>query len=70
MSLNSGWVTENENILIKDLLMSASVYIQDKDGNLKSCTVMNNELTFGSKQNDDIWQYKIDIKLSNDENRY
>ena len=69
LTLNSGWVTESENELIRDLLLSASVYLQDTDGTLKSCIIQNNELTLGSKQNDDIWQYKLDIKLSNDEIR-
>jgi hypothetical protein len=70
MSLNSGWVTENENVYIKDLLMSAAVYVQDTDGTLQACTLLNNELTFGSYKNDDVWQYKIDIKLANDQYRY
>ena len=70
MSLNSGWVNEYENIIIKDLLMSSSVYVQDKDGVLKACTLLNDEMNFGSYKNDDVWQYKIDIKLANDEFRY
>ena len=67
--LNSGWVTEYENELIRDLLLSAHTYLQDKDGNIFGCQIITNNLAFGSNQKDDLFQYTLEIKLSNDEIR-
>jgi len=69
MSLTSGWLNEYDNVLIKDLMQSASVYLQDKDGIILACTIQDSEIAFGSKQNDDIWSYKLAIKMANDEIR-
>ncbi|MCP4761453.1 MAG: hypothetical protein GY870_06700 [archaeon] len=67
--LNSGWVTEYENELIRDLLLSAHTYLQDKDGEIYGCQIITNNITFGSNQKDDLFQYTLEIKLSNDEIR-
>jgi hypothetical protein len=67
--LNSGWITDLENDLIKDLLSSADTYIQTGDGVIQGCTLLLNDLSFGSEEKDQIFQYTIPIKLSNDEIR-
>lgn len=69
MVLNSGWVYDTENYLIRDLLVSADVYLQDENGNILGCQILNTDLTYGSAQKDQIYQYSLEIKLSNDEIR-
>jgi len=69
MVLNSGWVYDDENYLFKDLLSSADVYLQDKDNNIIGCQILNNQLVLGSEQKDQLYQYTMEIKLSNDEIR-
>ncbi len=68
--LNSGWITEAENILIKDLMMSASVYVQTPDNILLACTIQDKSLPFGKNINDGVFQYKFEVTYSNDEVRF
>ena len=67
--LNSGWATEYENTLIRDLLVSADTHLQDSDGYIYGCQIVTNNLSFGSEQNEQIFQYTLEIKVSNDEIR-
>lgn len=69
IKLNSGWVNESENFLIKDLMQSANVYIQDPNNILIACTIDNKEITFGKADSEQIFQYTIDIITSNNEIR-
>lgn len=68
--LNSGWVDQDENILIKDLFKSASVYVQNPDNKLIAATILDKDIKFGKMENDDIFQYTINLSYSSDENRY
>lgn len=69
VTLNSGWVEEFENALIKDLMQSASVYVQTPDNVLVACTIDNKKIEFGKNINEQVFQYKFDIVYSNDEIR-
>jgi hypothetical protein len=69
IKLNSGWIDDYENALIKDLMQSASVYIQYPDGKLIACTIENKEITFGKASNEQIYQYTLDVITSNNEIR-
>lgn len=68
--LNSGWVEEFENVLIKDLLESTSVYLQKPDGNLIGCIIEQKSQEFFKKNNVDLYQYMITVRLSSNEVRY
>jgi hypothetical protein len=50
-------------------MQSASVYLQTPDNILIACTIDNKEITFGKDENDQIYQYSIDIITSNNEIR-
>jgi hypothetical protein len=69
-SLNTGWINEYENELIKDLMSSSSVMMQDPDGNMRAVTIQNSDIQYGEKENDYIWNYTIDVKLSYNEYRF
>lgn len=70
MTLNTGWIEEFENALIKDLIKSTSVYVQTPDNDLIGCIIIDREFIFPQVQDDRLWQYDINIKLSSNENRY
>lgn len=67
--LNSGWVEEFENTLMKDLMESASVYVQLPDGTLLGAQIKNKDIQLRKKQSDYLWNYSFDINVSNNEVR-
>jgi hypothetical protein len=68
--LNSGWVEEFENSLIKDLLKSVSVYLQLPDGTLIGANIINKDMQFKKKQSDYLWNYRFEVSASINENRF
>ena len=70
VNLNSGWIEDFENVLIKDLLGSTDVYIQQPDGTLKGCIVENKTFVFKNTNENDLYQYKIGVRLSSNEVRF
>lgn len=70
MILNSGWVEEYENQLIKDLLSSSAVYVQTPDNKLIGCTIVNNDYKFFKKDSDYLFNYQLEIRLANNEYRF
>ena len=70
VNLNSGWINDFENRLIKDLLGSGEVLIQQPDGSLRGCIIENKSFTFKDKTQSDIYQYKIAVRLSSNELRF
>jgi len=69
MILNSGWVEEFENEIIKDLFNSSNVMVQEPDGLLVACTINTNKQEFFKKQTDYLFQYQFEITLSSNEYR-
>ena len=67
--LNTGWIYDYENILIKDLLQSAEVYVQTPDNSVYACTIDNNSLQFGKAIDEQIYQYNLTIVYANNEIR-
>jgi hypothetical protein len=67
--INSGWIEEYENALIKDLMQSAAVYIQTPDNVLFAATIQNKDIKFGSLQNEKVWQYEFTVMYANNEIR-
>lgn len=67
--INSGWIQEYENALIKDLMQSAAVYVQTPDNILLAATIQNKDIKFGSLQNEKVWQYEFTVMYANNEIR-
>jgi hypothetical protein len=65
ITLNSGWIDEYENELIRDLMQSAKVYIQTPDNKIMACVIDDKNITFGKDINDQIYQYKFEVTFSN-----
>jgi hypothetical protein len=68
--LTSGWVSEAENRLIKDLLSSPEVYIQDENDVIRAVQLLNTELELGKKVNNSIFNYTLEVGISIDELRF
>jgi hypothetical protein len=68
--LNSGWVSEFENVLIKDLLSSPSVMVQTPDGDLLGCTIDTNKQELFKKESDYLFNYTFEITVATNENRF
>jgi hypothetical protein len=68
--LNSGWAEDFETELIKDMLGSSKVLIQEPNGKMYGCTITNNEYNFKNKNNDDLFNYTISVSYNNNKLRY
>lgn len=68
--LNSGWLYQYEVPLMKDLMESASVYLQLPDGTLLGCIIEENQIESKKLINDDVIQYTFNVRLSNNEYRF
>jgi hypothetical protein len=67
--LNSGWVKDFENELIKDMMASASMYVQLPTGDIVGGIIENKKVKFGKEINDQIFNYKFEIRVSRNDNR-
>jgi hypothetical protein len=70
VTVNSGWIKDYENLLIKDLLESTSVYLQDTEGRLLACIIEEKELELKKNNQVMIYNYKMTVRLSNNEVRF
>jgi len=70
VTINSGWVKDYENDLIKDLLESTSVYLQDPEGRLLACILEEKSLEFKKNNQIMIYNYTMSVRLSNNEVRF
>ena len=70
MKLNSGWIDETENELIKDLLGSSSVMVQLPSGIMVGCTIVTNSYKFGKSEDDGVWNVTLEVRLANNEYRF
>lgn len=68
--LNSGWIKEYENELIKDLMQSAAVYVQLPDGTLVGGVIEENQVELKKAVSDKIWNYTFNVRLTNNEYRF
>jgi hypothetical protein len=68
--LNSGWLKEDENELIKDLMTSPFVMLQTPNNELISCIVEEDEITFKENMNDQLINYTLNVRISYNENRF
>lgn len=67
--VNSGWLEDQEVFLMKDLMQSASVYVQLPTGKLVACTLEENEIESKRGINDQIFSYSFNVRLSNNDIR-
>ncbi len=70
VTINSGWIKDYENPLIKDLLESTSVYLQDTEGRLLACVIEDKSLEFKKNNQVMIYNYTMSVRLSNNEVRF
>lgn len=63
ISLNSGYISEDENASYKELLLSDQVWFWI-DGDLIPVNVQSNDITFKDRVNDRLVNYTIDFKYS------
>jgi hypothetical protein len=68
--LNSGFLYQYEVPLMKDLMESASVYLQLPDGKLIGCIIEENQIESKKLINDDLIQYTFNVRLANNEYRF
>lgn len=68
--LNSGWIKDYENELIKDLMQSAAVYVQLPDGTLVGGVIEENQVELKKEVSDKIWNYTFNVRLTNNEYRF
>ena len=64
-SVASGFIRESENVLIKELLLSDTVYLWDSvDKNLNPIRVKTSNITYKNRLNDQKVQYTIDFDFA------
>ncbi len=69
-TLNTGWIEEYENDLIKDLMTSTSVYVQLPDDKLIGCQILDTNFKKHKDNQDYLTNYTLTIALARNENRY
>ena len=66
--LNSGWIEDFENDLIKDLLSSTKVFLQEPDNTMYQVVIQNDNFEFKTKDNNDMYQYSITVTYNDNKN--
>ena len=69
-TLNSGWLYEFERELIRDLLQSASVYIQTPENEILPVQIQEKNMEIYKKINEDLYQYTFNATISYNEYRF
>jgi len=69
ITLNSGWLEDEEVFLMKDLMKSSSVYVQTPDNDLIACMIEENTIQLKNSLNDQIFNYTFNIRLSGNDIR-
>lgn len=69
MILNSGWVEEFENDIIKDMLESTEVYVQTPNNDLLACVVNTTNQEFKKRDTDYLFNYQFEVRLANNNYR-
>lgn len=69
LTLNSGWLEDEEVFLMKDLMESSSVYVQKPDNTLVACIIEENQIELKKEMNDQIFNYTFNVRLSNNDIR-
>lgn len=68
--LNSGFLQDSENVLIKDMMTSPFVMVQTPDHKLISVIVEQDNITFREGSNEQLIQYTFNVRLSYNETRF
>ena len=70
LTLNSGWMRDYENLQIKDLSESTSVYLQTPEGDLVGCIVEQNALELKKNNVEMVYNYTFNVRISYNEVRF
>jgi len=68
-SLASNWVEEENNYLFKSMFKSPQHFLKKPDGDVIRVSMVIDQIEWGSRENDDIFQYNIIVKESKKEKR-
>jgi hypothetical protein len=68
--LNSGWLKQEENLLIKDLMTSPYVMVQTPDNELIGCIIEENNIAFKEDINEQLINYTLNVRISYNQNRF
>lgn len=68
--VNSGWLEDFENVLIKDLFKSANVQVQLPDGTLVACQINDTAIELIKSDNLEMISYQFSINYSRNDYRF
>lgn len=69
VTLNSNWVTDQNNYIIEDLFKSAMVFIQNPDNEectLQPVVIINDSVEIEKDSQDQLHRYQFQVKISNE----
>jgi hypothetical protein len=67
LTLNTDWMNDNQNELLKDLIATPRAYlVSPTDGSLEQVTVVPNSLQLQTSRNDGVFQYSMSFRKSVD----
>ena len=66
ITLNTGYINQDNNVLIEELLLSETVWIE-KDSKIIPVNQVSKNVAFLTKRNDQLIKYTLDFSFSFDE---
>jgi hypothetical protein len=66
LTLNTNWMYEYQNDLIRDLMQTNASFLVNDDGSLEQVTVERSSLTMKTRRNDELFQYSMRVRKSLD----
>jgi hypothetical protein len=67
LTLNTDWMNENQNELVRDMMVSEYFYlVNNSDGSLEPVVIVPNSLRLQTSRNDGLIQYQVSFKKSQD----
>lgn len=66
LALNTDWMNETQNELVRDLIQTEQAFIVLSDGSLEKVTVVPNSITLRTSRNDNMIQYSMQFRRSLD----
>ena len=66
LTLNTDWMTEEQNDLVRDLVETNLTFLVNSDGSLTHCVLQQNSLTLKTRRNDELFKYSMRFRLSVD----
>lgn len=66
LTLNTDWMQDAQNEMLKDLVATEKAYLMSSDGSLEEVTVVPNSLRLQTSRNDGLHQYQMSFRKSVD----